>query len=394
MENEHPRKCENWLTDFLKWTIPRSSAKESYIFWTGLFTISCVARRHVKVGKDFLGSWECYPYLYLLFIGPPGNMKTTTTSYNLELLDEIPGITGAPDQITVPKLASALAEAEECSMYINAGELSEFIIKAGTDMYSFLTRAFDGAKKLSVGTHMRGIELAEKPCINFLGASTLETLMAILPKSALDGGFGRRCLFIYEEEPRRRKLSYTDIDVLAIDAEYKPKLVSDLKFIANNLFGDFQITPEADKKFDQWYQDGSGYRKGKLDRLKGYYETKPAFVMKAAMLLKIADGNVIHKDQLVLTWENIEEAIQLVESTEPKMQEVIGGMGKNTYQSDLKDIYKFILNNQPVLLSTIMREFSAAAEPAKLEELVKKGLVSAGLIAMSPEGTDFRLRAR
>jgi hypothetical protein len=392
-ENEHPRKCENWLTDFLKWTIPRSEAKESYIFWSGLFTLSCVLRRHVKVGKDFLGSWECYPYLYLLFLGPPGNKKTTTTSYNLELLDEIPGLISAPDQITVPKLASVLAEAEECAMYIVAGELSEFIIKSGPDMYSFLTRAFDGAKKLSVGTHIRNIELAENPCINFLGASTLETLSVILPQAALDGGFGRRCIFIYEETTRRRKLSYTDVNVLAINNEHKPNLVHDLKYIANNLFGNFTFTNEADKKFDQWYQDGAGYKKGRLDRLKGYYETKPAFVMKVAMLLKIADRDIIHKDQLILTWKNIEEAIQLLEGTETNMQKVVGGMGKNVYKSDIRSIYSYIQENQPISLSHILQEFEAVAEHGKLMELIK-GLASANLITIEPKGTDFELKVK
>lgn len=393
MNDEHPRKCENWLSDYLRWTIPRSEAKESYIFWAGLFSLACVLRRHVKVGEEYLGSWECYPYLYLLFIGPAGNKKTTTAKYSLDLLEDIPGITPAPDQITVPFLATTLAESEECAMYINAGELSEFIVKAGKDMYSFLTRAFDGAKTISVGTHMRGIELGEKPCINFLGSSTLETLNDILPQSALDGGFGRRCIFIFEEDVRRRKMMYTDVDVKGINEEFKPNLIHDLKYISNNLYGDFKFTKDAEKKFEQWYIDGAGYKKGKLNRLKGYYESKPAFVMKAAMLLKIADGNIIHKDQLILSWENIEEAIQLLESIEPNMQEVIGGMGKNVYKSEIKMIYYYIKENSPVLISVVLREFSSMAEPFKLEELVK-GLSSAGLITITPKGSDLELRAK
>jgi len=393
MNDEHPRKCENWLSDYLRWTIPRSEAKESYIFWTGLFTLACVLRRHVKVGEEYLGSWECYPYLYLLFIGPAGNKKTTTTKYSLDLLEDVPGLSSSPDQITVPKLASSLSEAEECAMYINAGELSEFIAKAGPDMYSFLTRAYDGAKKLSVGTHIRNIELAENPCINFLGASTLETLGVILPQSALDGGFGRRCIFVYEEDTRRRKLIYKDVDVKGINEEFKNNLIHDLKFISNNLFGDFGMDEVTWKKFEQWYVDGAGYKKGKLDRLKGYYETKPAFVMKVAMILKIADGNIIHKDQLILDWINIEEAIQVLESIEHNMQQVVGGMGKNVYKSEIKAIYYYIKENGPVLVSTILREFSSMAESSKLEELIK-GLSSAGLITITPKGSDLELRAK
>lgn len=393
-ETEHPRKCNNWLADFLRWTIPRSEAKESYIFWTGLFTLACVLRRHVKVSKDDLGSWDCYPYLYLLFIGPPGNKKTTTVNYNNELLNEIPGLTAAPDQITVPKLASALAEAEECSLYINAGELSEFIAKSGVDMYSFLTKAFDGARTLTIGTHMRGIELAEKPCVNFLGASTMETLAEILPQSAMDGGFGRRCIFVFEEDVRRRKLFYKDVDVKKIYDDYFSNLVHDLKFIATNLFGNFKFTPEAYSKFEQWYLDGAGFVKnGRVNRLKGYYETKPAFVMKIAMLLKVADGDIIHKDQLVLDWKTIEEGIQIIESIESNIGNVMGNMGRNTYKSDIKTIYQFIKDNSPVLLSTTLREFSSIAEPSKLNELIN-GLSSARLIELEPSGSDILLKVK
>lgn len=394
-EEEHPRLCENWLVDFLRWTIPRSAAKESYIFWTGLFTLACVLRRHVKVGKEYLGSWECYPYMYLIFLGPPGNMKTTTVNYNVELLDEVPGLTSTPDQITVQKLASALSEAEECAMWINAGELSEFIAKSGMDMWSFLTKAFDGAKRISVGTHIRDIELAEKPCINLLGASTLETLGEILPQSAMDGGFGRRCIFIHEDAPRRKKLIYTDVDVKQIYENHFSPLVHDLKFIANNLYGDFQLTKEAQIKIDQWDKDGAGYnrRNGKMNRLKGYYQTKPAFVFKLAMLLKIADRDIIHKDQLILEWKDLEEGIQVIESIEPNMNTVVGGMGRNVYKTDIKTILEYIKENGPVMLSTVLMEFSSTAEPEKLNELIN-GLSSARLIDMTPEGVDIILKAK
>lgn len=383
-ENEHPRYCDNWLADFLRWTLPRNEARESYTFWTGLYTIACVLRRHVKISKEYLGSWETYPYMYLMFVGPAGNRKTTTVNYNVELLDEIPGLVGCPDQVTVPKLASSLAEAEECAMYINAGEMSEFIIKSGLDMYSFLTKAFDGVRKLSVGTHMRGIELAEKPCINFLAATTQEWFNDNIPQSILDGGFGRRCLIIYEDDVRRRKMMYKDVNVKGLYDDYHLPLLADLKFIGKNLFGDFQLTPEAVNKFEQWYQDGSGVnRQGapKNPKMRGYYETKPAYAMKLAMILKIADRDIINRDQLILSWQNLEEAIKTIEGLEQNMSEVLGGTGRNVYKFDVREIYNFIKEKQPIDLTEIKRTFMNVAEPLKLDELIN-GLRTAGLIVV------------
>lgn len=393
-DNEHPRKCSNLLTDFMKWTLPRSEAKESYIFWTGLYTMSCVLRRHVKISRELLGSWETFPYLYLLFVGPSGNRKTTTANYNIELLDEVGGLVGAPDQITVPKLASALAEADECSIYINAGELSEFIVKSGVDMYSFLTKAFDGAKRISVGTHMRGVELAEKPCINFLGATTPEWIGDNIPQSILDGGFGSRCVFIYEETVRLRQLFYREANVKQLYEDHHANLVHDLKFIANNIFGDFQLTPKGEKNLEEWYKDGSGASKNtKSIKMKGYYERKPAYVMKLAMLLKIADGDIIQRDQLILDWQDFEEGIQVMEGIEKNMHLILGGIGKNVYKGDMKSIYEYIVEHPNIRLSELLFEFKNAAEPAKLSELIS-GLSSMGLIELEMDKEDFIVKLR
>jgi len=382
---ENPRCCENWLADFLRWTLPRSEAKESFIFWTGLFTLASVLRRHVRISKDYLGSWEVYPYMYLLFVGPSGSRKTTTANYNIELLNEVGGLTSAPDQVTVPKLVSSLIEAEECAMYINAGELSEFIAKSGVDMFSFLTKAFDGVKKISVGTHMRGVELGERPCINFLGATTPEWISDNIPQSVLDGGWGSRTLFIYEEEVRQRKLFYTDVDVKKLYDEIYPNLINDLRFISTNLFGDFKLTKSGEKNFEEWYIENADGGKKRNVKLKGYYERKPAYVMKVAMLLKIADGNIVSSDQLVLDWPDFEEAIGVIENVEEHMPKVFGQIGKNPYKADLRSIYEFIKDSGKVETQEVRRVFMSAAEPETLNKLIN-GLVAAGLVKITVDG--------
>lgn len=398
-----PRKCENLLASFMQWTLPRSEAKESYIFWTGLFTLSCVLRRHVFVPKRKMGSYDIYPYLYLLFIGPSGNRKTTTSSYNIELLSKVIKLQASPDKVTVEKLASTLAEAEECAMYINAGELSEFIAKSGKDMYSFLTAAFDGKTNISIGTHIRGIELAEKPCVNFLGATTPEWIAANMPQDVLHGGFGSRCMFIFEETVRKRQLFYDDIDVDKLYDDHFQNLVDDLNFISQNIFGDFSVTQRGTKNLEEWYQDGAGLTKlpkQKAIRLKGYYERKPNHVMKIAMLLKISDGDIISGDQLVLDWQDFEEGIAVVESLEANLHHVIGGVGKNVYRLDAREIFEFIRDYNPngnghydgVKRSIILQNFDHVAEPEKLIQLIN-GMAAANYVDIMT-GVDPIIKAK
>ena len=73
--------------------MPRSEAKESFIFWTGLFTLASAIRRKVYIPKTVLGSWEVAPYLYIMFVAPAGKArKTTTLSYSDDLLLQELGI--------------------------------------------------------------------------------------------------------------------------------------------------------------------------------------------------------------------------------------------------------------------------------------------------------------
>ena len=71
------RRCDNWLLAYRDYILPRTDAPESFVFWSGVFAISSVLRRRVKFPKRILGLWDCYPHMYLMFVGPPGMRKTT-----------------------------------------------------------------------------------------------------------------------------------------------------------------------------------------------------------------------------------------------------------------------------------------------------------------------------
>jgi hypothetical protein len=129
----------------MEWTLPRSEAPESYIKWAGLFTLSSVLRRKVRIPKSILGSWECPPHLYVMFIAPPGEArKTTTMSYAIDLLDELPDIVKGPAVVTQASLLDKLVESEDSSVYLTAEEFSDLIMKSKGEMFEFLTSMFDG----------------------------------------------------------------------------------------------------------------------------------------------------------------------------------------------------------------------------------------------------------
>lgn len=383
---KYERKCTNWLSDFGKWTLPRSEAPETFIFWTGLFTLASVLKRRVFVPKRLLGSWSASPNLYILFIAPAGKArKSTTANYTEELVDLIPNITKSPELITKESLLSQLVKSTDASMCIVAPEFGEFIVKSGPEMFGFLTNMYDGKKNISASTLSRGSEFAERPCVNLLGATTPEWVAENMPESVIGGGFASRVIFIFEEKVRRRKLWYDDLDQEAL-VHLHQDLLADLHHISENIAGEFALDPEAKEFLAEWYARTADEGDASTYKLHGYFERRPAHVLKIAMLLHIA-----YSDELVLQKKDFEDAIVLLKQLEKKLPMVFQGIGRNPYTVDIYRILDYVTEHGRVKMEAVRRHFMHAATPSMITELVN-GLAGAGYIIQEIEGMDAYLR--
>ena len=356
------RRCANWLDTFMLWTLPRSEAQESYIFWTGLFTLSSVLRRKVKIPKSILGSWECPPHLYVMFIAPPGeSRKTTTQSYAIDLLDELPDVHKGPAIISQASLLSKLVESEDSSVYLISEEFSDLIMKSKGEMFEFLTSMFDGKKSIEASTISRGVEFVSKPCVNLLAATTPVWVAENMSEAVIGGGFASRVVFIYEEATRRKqfiykgKISFDDLNKARED------LVEDLKHI-DTLNGDFDLTKEAEVWLENWYQNRPSEPNKKL---KGYHERKPAHLLKVAMLLHVAKS-----DTLILDVPDVEAALAELTKIERKLHRVFEGVGKNPFVFDMRNIIDYVNEQKKVEKTELLTHFTAAAPPSMLNDLI------------------------
>lgn len=371
---KYERKCKNWLVDYARWALPRSEAPESFIFWTGLYNLAAAVRRHVYVPKEMLGSWECYPNLYVMFIAGAGKArKSTTVNYTEELVDEVPNITRSPELITKESLMSTIANSPDVSIHITAPEFGEFIVKSGPDMYGFLTNAYDGKRRLGSSTVTRGAELAERPCVNLIGATTPEWVAANMPESVIGGGFASRVIFLFEERVRRRQLYYESLNHEALE-KIRLDLVADLTHIALNLNGKFRLTDDAKEFMEGWYDETADNYSEADYKMHGFFERLPAHVHKVAMLLHVA-----YSDDLVLTIEDFQKAIMLLKQVEHKLPQTFQSIGKNPYTVDMGRIMSFINERKKIDKREIRARFYHAATPAMLDELIN-GLGAMGYI--------------
>ena len=370
------RRCENWLDTFLEWTVPRGEAKEHLILWSGLYALSSALRRRVKVPKELLGSWTIYPYLYIVVVAPPGKArKTTTVGYAEELLKQTPSVKLADDEFTQQSMMNDLSKSDDGSMSILAGELEDIIRPSGDMIYGFLTSIFDGKGKHSYKTISRKQEIATNPCINLL-ACTVPEYIAAMPVSVISGGWASRVIFLFEEGVRRRKFFYTDPaekQYFLTQPDREKRLIEDLAYIATMLEGSFKIeSRKTEKHIEDWYIATAD--NFPLDDYKthGYFERKPAHVMKVAMLLHIA-----YSDQLIITKADFDRALEIVGNTEKTLPKVFRAVGMNPYASMTDRIVEYVNEKGRIPRKDLLVHFYHATPTiAMLSDII------GGLIAM------------
>lgn len=371
----YTRKCPNWIRAFEAWTAPRSEVTIEFIRWTAIWTLAAAVRRRVYIPKEAgLGSWTCYPYLYIMFVAPPGYRKTTTVSYAIELLEKVPNFPLPPTLITLTGLVDDIKQAPESSIYLTMEEFGDLIIKGGKEMYEFLTSMYDGKKALRQKTMLRGLEAAEKPTINLLAGTTPEWISDNIPRALLGGGFASRVIWVYGDKLRRRRLFYTSDELESL--KLQPYLQADLNHIAQ-LEGVFKLPDDTKHFLENWYQELEKRYKG--FKYPGYLNRKHVLVLKLAQLCRIA-----YTDDLTIEIEDVQNAIYQLESVESKLGLVFQGVGKNEYALEMRDIVTFINDRGRVRDTELREHFQNAATPAKLEELIQ-GVLLIGKVKVETE---------
>ena len=374
----NPRKLDNWLNSFYQWVRPRTQADDQLIFWAGAFTLATALRRKVYLGKDYLGGWTCYPHLYVMFVGPPGTMKTTTMNFAMDLLTQCPEIVQSPTITNITALTDSLLKSPDSSIYMTIEEFGDIILKGSDEMYEFLTSMYDGKRHIEQKTMIRGVEFINAPCINMIAATTPKWVAEKMPAVAIGGGFASRVMFVYVPRTPKEKRRFIYRKELGIDVDQKEMgllekdLVHDLAHIATSIEGSFEIDNVETMKFmNDWFvnMEDSGNEK-----LQNYIVRKHVHALKLSMLLQIAES-----DERIITKDKFEAALKIVELTEKELPKVFAGVGKNPYSFDVNDIINFVNIHPGVSFGDLLKQFRSVATPVVLNELVD-GSLQMGLL--------------
>lgn len=360
------RKCEDWLLKFNDWASPRSESPVTFMFGAGLFCLAAAVRKHVYIPKSIMGSYDIYPNVYIVLVGPPGGpRKTTTMSFADDLLHSLGKdlLPAAPTMVTQAALMTEMVESPDGTLYITASELASLIQKSKMDMFEFLTDAYDTRKPIRARTIGRGIEEVEKPCLNIMACTQPAWIAENMPASVIGGGFAARTIFIYEDEGRRVQLYYRELNHDVLE-EYKRDLVEDLAHIAC-IEGEFDIDEEAEIFMEDWNRVNQEQIKHRDPNVQSYYIRKSQHAHKIAMLTSLS-----YKDELVLTKYDFEYALNVLGLLEKNMPKVFANVGKNEYSIDIDSIREYVKTRKRVERSLVWRTFQANAQPAVFDSLI------------------------
>ena len=381
------RQCTGgWVENYLKFM---QNTEPAAVFdkWTAHSLIAAALRKKVRLPY---GRISYYPNLYVLFVAEPGiARKTQAISFGVKILNEIPDIVMSADQITKEALLQDLEGAamdepmpdgetfRHSSLSIISKEFESFIgqKKENTKMIVFLTDMFDCSEMpTKYRTKNSGSNVIPSVFVNLLAATTPESLASCLPATAVGGGLTSRMLFIWAND---KKCKSPKPSLTAAELELQDKLIKDLYQISR-IAGDYTLSPEADKKWQEWYMNYEEKDKNRvcLDKsFAGWYSRKPMYIMKMAINRAASESN-----DLIVEWKHMVQAIADILSVEADMGLVFRAIGKSEVASEIDTVMQLILDyrwiSEQKLMSLIWRDIDSFKFANVIDTVCRTGRVA------------------
>ena len=314
---------ENWIYQYLKFTNSLESPTQFHL-WTALSTISSVLNRRVWVPRD-TGS-NLYPNQYIIIVAESAFCRKSTAIEKARdsFFTDAPLINIIQDSMTPQKLTQELSQEKMINpnyVLIFVTELATFF---GADSFKtgiipLLTSLYTCPPLYCVKTKTAGDDVIREPCVNILGATTLDWMASNLPQDAIEGGFTGRVMFIVGDRPR---LSNPFGEAPQEETGLRVKLFNDLSKRMRSFQGGFKWSPEAREIYAEWYNQ----RVEEEDfRLRGYAGRKQDHVLKVAMCLSTGDFHRENTGDLVLEGWHISTSLSILKKAEILMPKAFRG---------------------------------------------------------------------
>lgn len=392
------RCYEHWLHAYVRHT-RFSESPTPYHFWTGVATIAGALRRRVWIDER---EFQWTPNFYIILVGPPGIVaKSTSIRGGMSLLEQVPGVKLGPQSVTWQALTQALEEAQDAVIVpgfpdpkvmscitIAISELGTFLRPENRELLDVLIPLWDGqCESWGRRTKTQGSTVILNPWLNIVGCTTPAWLKDNFPQVLVGGGLTSRIVFVYADK-KRQLVPYPSQIITSSDYKTEREhLLADLLRIAE-LAGEFELTPEAREYGSQWYDNHWHGPRDTIvasERFEGYWARKQTHIHKLAMVLSASK-----RDSLLITKEDLEEAVYHITALEKDMQKVFSSIGVANSAKVATEVLSLIKNAGSIKYRELWQQCYHTMDSKLFKDAVNSS-ISAGYVKQSPVEGDMLL---
>lgn len=269
----------------------------AYDFMCGLWLLSAAVGRTVRVARPRAPVWL---NMYVVLCAEAGvtrkssAVRRTEDVYRAAQLDkDYVTVTGS---ITPEALAALLGAASASFGRAQASfVVSELVTVLGRERYSaglsgLLTDLYDCPSVRQINRAKASAVTIRNAYVNMLAASTPSWLIRSVNPDIVEGGFTSRCLFVVEEQ-RKRRIAWPSVS--GTDDEQRAALVADLRAVRDGAERwterGITLSDNAVQRFVHWYEHREH---DATDAYTASFEAREDHhVLRVAGLLAINDGS-------------------------------------------------------------------------------------------------------
>lgn len=386
------RRCQNWLKSYLEYT-SGTEAPEAFNFWVGVGVISAVLKRKVYIDQLY---FKWIPNFFIVLVAPPALLtKSTTINTGARLLSDLgPSlVTLGPDALTWQALTQLMAESTEVIQMRDGSTTSMscvafFISELGTMLDFKDTRMIDVLVDLWDGrdgawrraTKTSGKDFVSQPCITVVAGTTPAWLSEQMPKVLLDAGFVSRCLFV-RAASKRQLIAYPRYAAPGA-VQVRDALLHDLERISL-LNGEFELTPEARRFGEEWYESLYKDILSSGRDVQGYLGRKQTHAHKLAMVLSASRG-----DSMQITETDLREAVALLDALQLEIPAMVKTINTTVHGAHFDQMIKVLQGRGGSMTRAELYRnyFAHMLSSREFSELIDSG-VQAGVITQAVNGS-------
>jgi len=228
-------------------------------------------------------------------------------------------------------------------------ELSSLMRKRTEDVVNFLLGLYDCPPDYGYMTKTQGEDRIRKGCINMLAGTTPSFMSSTFDDRLTDEGFNSRTFYVYAARNRKNQVRIANRSASQIS--FRQDLLNHIRRLTS-LHGEIAVDDTVWSKLQTWwdaYENDKTKRANHSLKLTAYYARKNIHVLKLAIAKHFSESV-----DMIITWEEIEWAINFLDKEEKMMHLGLSLEGRTDESKMSRKVLEFLASGEKSYVDILM----------------------------------------